>query len=188
MKPFPFSPLVLLIVIISLDFYTTIKGRLQFLATPPTNQKPMTFILKRLNKYALNTEGHGFQIPWSPRWNNCSFFHLIHLQRINISISRAWWFLEIGLCFRWMCWKMPQEQWDRNCNQGTGISAFRKTWWFDTSNSELSLNDLISVLQILCTFWKSDPVKASWVSYQKSLTCCQSDGYKEILPGRKPMD
>jgi len=46
-------------------FYATIKGRLLFLAaaTPPTNLKNMTFILKRLNKYALNTVGHGFQTP-----------------------------------------------------------------------------------------------------------------------------
>lgn len=71
--------------------YTTIKVRLQFpaAATPPTNQKNVTFILKRLNKYALNTEGHGFQTPRSLGSINCSFFDLIHPQRFNIHISRS---------------------------------------------------------------------------------------------------
>lgn len=38
---------------------------------------------------------------------------------------------------------MSQEQWDRKCYQRIGILAFRKSWWFGRSNSEISLNDLI---------------------------------------------
>lgn len=38
---------------------------------------------------------------------------------------------------------MPQEQWDRKCYQRIGILAFRKSWWFGRSNSEISLNNLI---------------------------------------------
>lgn len=38
---------------------------------------------------------------------------------------------------------MPQEQWDRKYNQGVGTPAFRKSWRFGRSDSELSLSDLI---------------------------------------------
>lgn len=58
-------------------------------------------------------------------------------------LTDSGWVLEPRLCLRWRCWEMPQEQWDRKYNQGNGISAFRKSWWFGRSNSELCLSDLI---------------------------------------------
>lgn len=66
-----------------------------------------------------------------------------------VYLTESVWFLESGLCSRGRCWKMSQEQWNRKCNQGIWILAFRKSWW--SGRSTLSWNDLI--------FSASDPLQ-----------------------------
>lgn len=90
-------------------------------------------------------------------------------------LTEPGWVLEPGLCLRWGCWEMPQEQ---RYNQETGISDFRKSWWFGRSSCELSLSDLIfSALDPL--YFLKARLCTGVLSQLREIT------KQETLPGRK---